>query len=99
MPTSDIKELLKKWEDIRAMVLEWHPNQAYVSRDFLEVINSIVVIKIPNPTDISLKETHFVVFLGVLHSKFLGVLLSSIHLHVPLRALLCHPRSPTIPDL
>ncbi|GFS65953.1 hypothetical protein TNCV_2509991 [Trichonephila clavipes] len=30
------------------------------------------------------KETHFAVFLGVLHSKFLGVLLSSVHLHVPL---------------
>ncbi|GFY22772.1 hypothetical protein TNCV_2180331 [Trichonephila clavipes] len=40
------------------------------------------------------KETHFAVFLGVLHSKFLGVLMSSVRLHVPLRALLCHPRSP-----
>ncbi|GFR27159.1 uncharacterized protein TNCT_297741 [Trichonephila clavata] len=32
MPTSAIKELLKKWEDVRAMVLEGHPNQADVSR-------------------------------------------------------------------
>ncbi|GFW53822.1 uncharacterized protein TNCV_3939161 [Trichonephila clavipes] len=32
MPTSSIKDLLKKWEDVRAMVLEWHPNQADVSR-------------------------------------------------------------------
>ncbi|GFW22043.1 uncharacterized protein TNCV_4823251 [Trichonephila clavipes] len=32
MPTSAIKELLKKWEDVRAMVIEWHPNQADVSR-------------------------------------------------------------------
>ncbi|GFU74121.1 uncharacterized protein TNCV_1642451 [Trichonephila clavipes] len=32
MPTSAIKDLLKKWEDVRAMVLEWHPNQADVSR-------------------------------------------------------------------
>ncbi|GFS53756.1 hypothetical protein TNCV_731481 [Trichonephila clavipes] len=24
MPTSAIKDLLKKWEDVRAMVLEWH---------------------------------------------------------------------------
>ncbi|GFT05306.1 uncharacterized protein TNCV_123371 [Trichonephila clavipes] len=32
MPTSTIKALLKKWEAVRAMVLEWHPNQAYVSR-------------------------------------------------------------------
>ncbi|GFW68105.1 glucose-6-phosphate 1-dehydrogenase [Trichonephila clavipes] len=32
MPTSAIKDLLKKWADIRAMVLEWHPNQADVSR-------------------------------------------------------------------
>ncbi|GFV00242.1 hypothetical protein TNCV_3322931 [Trichonephila clavipes] len=31
MPTSAIKDLLKKWADVRAMVLEWHPNQA-VSR-------------------------------------------------------------------
>ncbi|GFV62121.1 uncharacterized protein TNCV_4109241 [Trichonephila clavipes] len=31
MPTSAIKDLLKKWEDVRAMVLEWHPNQADVS--------------------------------------------------------------------
>ncbi|GFV49514.1 uncharacterized protein TNCV_1975071 [Trichonephila clavipes] len=32
MPTSAIKDLLKKWEDIRAMVLEWHPYQADISR-------------------------------------------------------------------
>ncbi|GFS75326.1 uncharacterized protein TNCV_719871 [Trichonephila clavipes] len=32
MPTSTIKDLLKKWEAARAMVLEWHPNQADVSR-------------------------------------------------------------------
>ncbi|GFV56280.1 uncharacterized protein TNCV_106361 [Trichonephila clavipes] len=30
MPTSAIKDLLKKWADVRAMVLEWHPNQADV---------------------------------------------------------------------
>ncbi|GFW28840.1 uncharacterized protein TNCV_201631 [Trichonephila clavipes] len=33
MPTFAIKDLLKKWEDVRAMVLEWHPNQADVSRN------------------------------------------------------------------
>ncbi|GFW92012.1 uncharacterized protein TNCV_2152911 [Trichonephila clavipes] len=32
MPTSAIKDLLKKWEGVKAMVLEWHPNQAHVSR-------------------------------------------------------------------
>ncbi|GFS78799.1 uncharacterized protein TNCV_3149311 [Trichonephila clavipes] len=32
MPTSAIKDFLKKWEDVRAMVLEWHPNQADVRR-------------------------------------------------------------------
>ncbi|GFY23737.1 uncharacterized protein TNCV_1630191 [Trichonephila clavipes] len=32
MPTSAIKDLLKKWADVRAMVLEWHPNQADVNR-------------------------------------------------------------------
>ncbi|GFU58080.1 uncharacterized protein TNCV_3834761 [Trichonephila clavipes] len=32
MPTSAIKDLLKKWEDVTAMVLEWHPNQADVCR-------------------------------------------------------------------
>ncbi|GFS51033.1 uncharacterized protein TNCV_3277591 [Trichonephila clavipes] len=32
MPTSAIKDLLKKWVDVGAMVLEWHPNQADVSR-------------------------------------------------------------------
>ncbi|GFV65093.1 uncharacterized protein TNCV_2304001 [Trichonephila clavipes] len=32
MLTSAIKDLLKKWEDVRAVVLEWHPNQADVSR-------------------------------------------------------------------
>ncbi|GFW15083.1 uncharacterized protein TNCV_172301 [Trichonephila clavipes] len=32
MPTSAIKDLLKKWADVRAMVLEWHPNQADVCR-------------------------------------------------------------------
>ncbi|GFU55434.1 uncharacterized protein TNCV_2550221 [Trichonephila clavipes] len=32
MPTPSIKDLLKKWADARAMVLEWHPNQADVSR-------------------------------------------------------------------
>ncbi|GFW33215.1 uncharacterized protein TNCV_2858931 [Trichonephila clavipes] len=32
MPTSAIKDLLKKWADVRAIVLEWHPYQADVSR-------------------------------------------------------------------
>ncbi|GFW35773.1 uncharacterized protein TNCV_4436201 [Trichonephila clavipes] len=32
MPTPAIKDLLKKWADVRAMVLEWHPNLADVSR-------------------------------------------------------------------
>ncbi|GFX20010.1 uncharacterized protein TNCV_1435701 [Trichonephila clavipes] len=32
MPTSAIKYLLKKWVYVRAMILEWHPNQADVSR-------------------------------------------------------------------
>ncbi|GFT13744.1 uncharacterized protein TNCV_3831971 [Trichonephila clavipes] len=32
IPTSAIKDILKKWEDVRAMVLEWHPYQADVSR-------------------------------------------------------------------
>ncbi|GFU19503.1 uncharacterized protein TNCV_4371751 [Trichonephila clavipes] len=32
MPTSTIKDLLKKWADVRAMVLKWHPNQTDVSR-------------------------------------------------------------------
>ncbi|GFV31065.1 uncharacterized protein TNCV_4813981 [Trichonephila clavipes] len=32
MPTSFTKDLLKKWVDVRAMVLEWHPNQADISR-------------------------------------------------------------------
>ncbi|GFV59265.1 uncharacterized protein TNCV_2340061 [Trichonephila clavipes] len=32
MPTSAIKNLLKKWADVRVMVLEWHPNQADVNR-------------------------------------------------------------------
>ncbi|GFW00642.1 uncharacterized protein TNCV_2283881 [Trichonephila clavipes] len=32
MTTSAIKDLLKKWEAVRALVLEWHPNQADVSR-------------------------------------------------------------------
>ncbi|GFT88827.1 uncharacterized protein TNCV_906461 [Trichonephila clavipes] len=32
IPTSAIKDLLKKWEAVRAMVLEWHPNQGDVSR-------------------------------------------------------------------
>ncbi|GFX87960.1 hypothetical protein TNCV_4374251 [Trichonephila clavipes] len=35
MRTSAIKDLLKKWADVRAMVLEWHPNQADVSRKHL----------------------------------------------------------------
>ncbi|GFX32008.1 uncharacterized protein TNCV_4098591 [Trichonephila clavipes] len=32
MPTSAIKDLFKKWDAVRAIVLEWHPNQADVSR-------------------------------------------------------------------
>ncbi|GFW47528.1 uncharacterized protein TNCV_3176921 [Trichonephila clavipes] len=27
MPTSAIKDLVKKWADVRAMVLEWHPTK------------------------------------------------------------------------
>ncbi|GFV29752.1 uncharacterized protein TNCV_1925771 [Trichonephila clavipes] len=30
MPTSAIKDLLKKWDAVKEMVLEWHPNQADV---------------------------------------------------------------------
>ncbi|GFW69281.1 uncharacterized protein TNCV_486301 [Trichonephila clavipes] len=32
MPTCAIKDLLKKWADVRTMVLEWHPIQADVNR-------------------------------------------------------------------
>ncbi|GFV46097.1 uncharacterized protein TNCV_1256541 [Trichonephila clavipes] len=32
MPTSSIKDLLKLWQAVKAMVLKWHPNQADVSR-------------------------------------------------------------------
>ncbi|GFV79253.1 uncharacterized protein TNCV_71211 [Trichonephila clavipes] len=32
MSTSAIKDLFKKWDAVRAMVLEWHPNQADLSR-------------------------------------------------------------------
>ncbi|GFV73909.1 uncharacterized protein TNCV_2641731 [Trichonephila clavipes] len=32
MPTSVIKDVLKKCEAVRAMVLKWHPNQAEVRR-------------------------------------------------------------------
>ncbi|GFW86082.1 uncharacterized protein TNCV_1968901 [Trichonephila clavipes] len=32
MPTSAIKDILKRWKAVRAMVLEWHPNQADVRR-------------------------------------------------------------------
>ncbi|GFW46372.1 uncharacterized protein TNCV_4810601 [Trichonephila clavipes] len=32
MPTSAIKDLFKKWDAVKAMVLEWHPNQTDVSR-------------------------------------------------------------------
>jgi hypothetical protein len=31
MLTSAIKNLLKKWEDVRTTVLEWHPNQVEVN--------------------------------------------------------------------
>ncbi|GFW11957.1 uncharacterized protein TNCV_4530231 [Trichonephila clavipes] len=41
MPTSAIKDLFKKWEDVRAMVLEWHPNQADVSRKLAKQINNL----------------------------------------------------------
>ncbi|GFX37698.1 uncharacterized protein TNCV_1261351 [Trichonephila clavipes] len=32
MPTFAIKGRFKKWDAVRAMVLEWHPNRADVSR-------------------------------------------------------------------
>ncbi|GFU61477.1 uncharacterized protein TNCV_2287741 [Trichonephila clavipes] len=32
MPTSAIKDLFKKWDAVRAMVLEWHPYQADVNK-------------------------------------------------------------------
>ncbi|GFT77350.1 uncharacterized protein TNCV_2023481 [Trichonephila clavipes] len=32
MPTSAIKDIWKKWEAVKAMVLEWHPSQADVCR-------------------------------------------------------------------
>ncbi|GFX48073.1 transposable element Tc3 transposase [Trichonephila clavipes] len=33
MPTSAVKDLFKKGDTVRAMVLEWHPSQADVSRE------------------------------------------------------------------
>ncbi|GFW83388.1 alpha-2-macroglobulin [Trichonephila clavipes] len=41
MPTSAIKDLLKKWTDVRAMVLEWHPNQADVNRDTVVALQAL----------------------------------------------------------
>ncbi|GFU79759.1 uncharacterized protein TNCV_2347801 [Trichonephila clavipes] len=32
LPTSAIKDVLKKWQTVRGMVLEWRPNQADVRR-------------------------------------------------------------------
>ncbi|GFX95911.1 uncharacterized protein TNCV_2084911 [Trichonephila clavipes] len=48
MPTSAIKDLLKKWADVRAMVLEWDPNQADVSKSacgekFIETADIAVI--------------------------------------------------------
>ncbi|GFV33198.1 uncharacterized protein TNCV_783931 [Trichonephila clavipes] len=45
MPTSAIKDLLKKWADVRVMVLEWHPNQADVSHggEFVSGRGSLVI--------------------------------------------------------
>ncbi|GFY05960.1 hypothetical protein TNCV_3862651 [Trichonephila clavipes] len=37
MPTSAFKDLLKKWADVRAMVLELHPNQANVKEILTKV--------------------------------------------------------------
>ncbi|GFV14125.1 dynein heavy chain 5, axonemal [Trichonephila clavipes] len=49
MLTSAIKNLLKKREAVRAMVIEWHPNQADVNRDLenerVKVISEIVSSK------------------------------------------------------
>ncbi|GFX28621.1 uncharacterized protein TNCV_3336811 [Trichonephila clavipes] len=41
LPTSTIKDLLKKWADVRAMVLEWHPNQTDVSRGYWKSTTSV----------------------------------------------------------
>ncbi|GFV47304.1 uncharacterized protein TNCV_4829601 [Trichonephila clavipes] len=48
MPTSAIKDLLKKWEAVRAMVLEWHPNQADVSRQLSGCEREFAASSIPN---------------------------------------------------
>ncbi|GFV42990.1 uncharacterized protein TNCV_2661851 [Trichonephila clavipes] len=50
MPTSAIKDLLKKWADVRAMVLEWHPNQADVSRG-LAVLTAVPLGLGSNPEE------------------------------------------------
>ncbi|GFT11653.1 uncharacterized protein TNCV_264491 [Trichonephila clavipes] len=44
MPTSATKDFLKKWEDVRAMVLEWHPNQADVSRLGIVTTTMLLII-------------------------------------------------------
>ncbi|GFT24143.1 uncharacterized protein TNCV_2063891 [Trichonephila clavipes] len=43
MPTSAIKDLLKKWADVRALVLEWHPNQAVSRVGDLYNDNAIII--------------------------------------------------------
>ncbi|GFV56426.1 uncharacterized protein TNCV_1709761 [Trichonephila clavipes] len=47
MPTSTIKDILKKWEAARGMVLEWHPNQADVSRAALPVLWLVMPAAVP----------------------------------------------------
>ncbi|GFW34419.1 uncharacterized protein TNCV_221451 [Trichonephila clavipes] len=44
MPTSAVKDILKKWADVRAMVLEWHRNHADVSRGLGSFTTTMLLI-------------------------------------------------------
>ncbi|GFV18221.1 transposable element Tc3 transposase [Trichonephila clavipes] len=65
MPTSAIKDLLKQWADVRAMVLEWHPNQADVSRVGDPYNNNAInyfrkiLKKIEKQSTLDIDEAHF----------------------------------------
>ncbi|GFV67540.1 hypothetical protein TNCV_4622201 [Trichonephila clavipes] len=76
MPTSAIKDLLKKWKDVRAMVLEWHRNQADVSRGMRliedKTVNDIDINNLINYEDRQEKPDSlrlYKIYAGIQHSK------------------------------
>ncbi|GFW37676.1 hypothetical protein TNCV_415621 [Trichonephila clavipes] len=77
MPKCAIKDLLKKWDTVRAMVLEWHPNQADVSRMMWEQRGAALFISFSSSESASIASFELSTNSKMSLSAIIGAVLTS----------------------